>query len=196
MLLSKQKKISAYWVKCYVATATRTCTCEMQNWCAERRHFHFFCMVLSVHFKTRYLRLQLEFWHEIKNIAFGVKSREESWNKWKPILKWRWNNCVIVTGTKWFMITRALLAQIRLFGFSLRFNYLELRSEGLRQTEDIEACYIEGCNFRNNITVSLVRQPYEALSLDNFGLFISIIKQSSVELFKFAANTFSCLSYR
>jgi hypothetical protein len=65
------------------------------------------------------------------------------------------------------MITGALLAHIRLFGFSLRLNYLELRSEGLRPTKDIEAWYIEGCNYRNNITVSLVRQPYEAISLDN-----------------------------
>jgi hypothetical protein len=65
------------------------------------------------------------------------------------------------------LITRALLAQIRLFGFSLRFNYLELRLEGLRQAKDIEACHTEGCSYRNNITVSLVRTPYETMSLDN-----------------------------
>jgi hypothetical protein len=43
----------------------------------------------------------------------------------------------------WFMNIKAVLAQIRLLGFSLRFNYLELRSEGLRPTKDIEAWYIE-----------------------------------------------------
>jgi hypothetical protein len=36
----------------------------------------------------------------------------------------------------------------------------------LRQIKDIEAWYIEGCSYRNNITVSLVRQPYEAISVD------------------------------
>jgi hypothetical protein len=65
------------------------------------------------------------------------------------------------------MITRALLAQSRLFGSPLRFNYLELLLEGLQPAKDIEARYIEGCSYRNNITVSLVRQPYEAISLDN-----------------------------
>jgi hypothetical protein len=103
--------------------ATRTCTCKLRNSCAERRHFKFFCLVWSVHFKTRYFRLWLEFSHELKNIGFGVKRRKESSNKWKPILKWRWNNYVTVTNTMWFMITGALLAQICLFGFSLRFNY-------------------------------------------------------------------------
>jgi hypothetical protein len=65
------------------------------------------------------------------------------------------------------MITGAPLAQIRLFGFSLRFNYLELRSEVLRPTKDIEAWYSEGCSYRNNITVSQARKPYEAISVDN-----------------------------
>ena len=65
------------------------------------------------------------------------------------------------------MITRALLTQIRLFGSSLRFNSLEPRLEGLRPTKDIEAWYIEGCSYRNNITVSLVRTPYEAIFVDN-----------------------------
>jgi hypothetical protein len=65
------------------------------------------------------------------------------------------------------LIARALLAQSRLFGSSLRFNYLELRLEELQQAKDIVVRYIEGCSYRNNITVSLVRQPYEAISLDN-----------------------------
>ena len=104
---------------------------------------------------------------EIKNILFRMKSRKESSNKWKLILKWRWNNYVIVTSTKWFMITRALLAQSRLFVSPLRFNS-QLRLEGLRPIKDIEAWYIEGCSYRNNITVSLVRTPYEAIFVDNW----------------------------
>jgi hypothetical protein len=96
-----------------------------------------------------------------------MKSRKESSNKWKPILKWRGHNYVIVTSTKWFMITRALLGQSCLFGYSLRFNSLELRLEGLRPIKVIVARYIDGCSFRNNIIVSLVRKPYEAISVDN-----------------------------
>jgi hypothetical protein len=65
------------------------------------------------------------------------------------------------------MITGALIAQIRLFGSLLRFDSLELRLEGLRLTEDIEARYIEGCRYRNNIIVSFVRRPYKAISVDN-----------------------------
>jgi hypothetical protein len=71
------------------------------------------------------------------------------------------------------MIIRALLAQSCLFGSSLRFNSLELRLEGLWPAKDIEHRYIEGCRYRKNIIVSLVRKPYEAISV---GLFISIIK--------------------
>jgi hypothetical protein len=65
------------------------------------------------------------------------------------------------------MITGAPLAQIRLFGFSLRFNYLELRLEGLRPIKVIVARYIEGCSYRNNITVSQARTPYEVISVDD-----------------------------
>ena len=54
------------------------------------------------------------------------------------------------------MITGKLIAQIRLFGFSLRFNYLELRLEGLRPAKDIEARYFEGCSYRNNITYRFI----------------------------------------
>jgi hypothetical protein len=65
------------------------------------------------------------------------------------------------------MITGALLAQIHLFGFSVRFNYLELRSEGLRATKNIEAWYDEGISYRNNINVSQAKTPYEAISVNN-----------------------------
>ena len=65
------------------------------------------------------------------------------------------------------MITGKLLAQSRLFGSSLRFNSLEQRLEGLRPAQEIEARYIERCSYRNNIIVSLVRKPYEAISVDN-----------------------------
>jgi hypothetical protein len=66
------------------------------------------------------------------------------------------------------LITRALLAQSRPFRSSLRFDSLELWSEGLRPAnQNIEARYIEGCRYRNNIIVSSVRKPYEAISVDN-----------------------------
>jgi hypothetical protein len=64
------------------------------------------------------------------------------------------------------MITGKLIAQIRLLGFSLRFNYLELRLEWLRPAKDIEARYIEGCSYRNNITVSQARTSFVAISVD------------------------------
>jgi hypothetical protein len=62
------------------------------------------------------------------------------------------------------MITRGLLAQSCLFGSSLRFNSLELRVrlEGLRPAKDIEDRFIEGCRYRINIIVSLVRKPCKA----------------------------------
>ena len=67
----------------------------------------------------------------------------------------------------WFMITGALIAQIRLFGSLLRFDSLELRLEGLRPAKDIEARYIEGCRYRNNIIVSQARKSYVAIFVDN-----------------------------
>jgi hypothetical protein len=65
------------------------------------------------------------------------------------------------------MITGKLIAQIRLFGSSLRFNYLELRLERLRPIKVIAAQYTEGCRYRNNITVSLVSKSYVAIFVDN-----------------------------
>ena len=62
------------------------------------------------------------------------------------------------------MTTGALIAQIRLFGLRILAT---LRLEGLRPAKDIEARYIEACSYRNNITVSLVRTPYEAIFVDN-----------------------------
>ena len=154
-------EISAYWV---VVTSPRQHARARAKWriCAQCDvTFISFVWFLSVHFKTRYIRLRLKFWHEIKNIRFGVKSRKESSNKWKPMLKWRRNNYVIVTSTKCFVITGTLLANSRLFGSSLRFDSLELRSEGLRPIKVTKAWYIEGCSYRNNNTVSLVRKFYE-----------------------------------
>ena len=163
-------EISAYWIICYVATATRTvCTCKLLNWCTEWRLFYFLCLAFvgTVWNAITLVLFGVSPWNKEHYIGFGVTSRKESSNKWKPILKWRWNNYVIVTSTKCFVITRALLAQSRLFVSPLRFNS-QLRLEGLRPIKDIEAWYIEGCSYRNNTTVSLVRQPYEAISVDNW----------------------------
>jgi hypothetical protein len=68
------------------------------------------------------------------------------------------------------MITRALLAQSHPFRSLLRFNSLEQRLGGLRPIKVIEARYIEGCSYRNNITVSQARTPYEAYWLKRIHL--------------------------
>jgi hypothetical protein len=142
-------EISAYWV---VVTSPRQHARARAKWriCAQCDvTFISFVWFLSVHFKTRYIRLRLKFWHEIKNIRFGVKSRKESSNKLKPMLKWRRNKYVIVTSTKlrvrsyeYEVLCGTLLANSRLFGSSLRFDSLELRSEGLRPIKVIKAWYI------------------------------------------------------
>jgi hypothetical protein len=59
------------------------------------------------------------------------------------------------------MITGELLAQSRLFGYSLRFDSFEQRLEGLQPIKVIEARYIEECRYRDNIIDSLARKPYE-----------------------------------
>jgi hypothetical protein len=116
-------EISAYRVSCYVATATRTCTCKMGNLCAERRHFHFFCIVFVGTLQNAIFSAVTGVLTWNKECFIRNEERKRIIEKWKLTLKWRWNN--YVTNTMWFMITGALLAQIRLFGFSLRFNYLE-----------------------------------------------------------------------
>jgi hypothetical protein len=65
------------------------------------------------------------------------------------------------------MITKALLAKSRLFVSPLRFISLELRLEGLRQAKVIVAQYIEGCSYRNKITVLKIRTSYVAIFVDD-----------------------------
>ena len=45
--------------------------------------------------------------------------------------------------------------------------FATLRLEGLRPAKDIEARYIEGCRYRNNIIVSQARKSYVAIFVDN-----------------------------
>ena len=88
------------------------------------------------------------------------------------------------------MITGALIAQIRLFGSLLRFGWkgcgqLKILKPGILRDADIET--ISSFHSQENLMWQFL--------LITDGLSVSIIKQSSVELYKFAVNTFSCLDY-